>query len=296
MLAVSGDSDSRGSAELLDILAQTDPQSSFYEHAAALLDKKLAPHWSPSAVPLQPLTVRARATDAANPFSFFEAIYCINLDRQQDRWKDASKRFRTVGIAHRVRRFAAVETPFSHHIGCALSHRTILAEARAQGLRNVLVFEDDVLFSPNAIAELRANVDELTGRSWSLLYLGGHRWGRTFDKAPGCQHLEEGNRLTCTHAIAYHESIFERILADIPATPSAVALWLREHAGIDQYYAHSLGGTHLLTSPPIASQASILSQENRAFRIEGAVTLRFYLGARARELWRWVKPAARTQR
>jgi len=204
--------------------------------------------------------------EMANPFFWFDAIYCINLDRAKDRWEKVSRRFEALGIAHRVRRFAAVETPSNHHIGCALSHRAILAEAKAQGLHNVLVFEDDVLFSPNAAEELRCGVDELKRRSWSTLYLGGHRWGQSFEKAPGCGHLEEPHGLTCTHAIAYHESIFDRILSDVPATPSAVALWLRQHRGIDQYYARSLDGLHLVTIPVIATQASILGQEECVFR------------------------------
>jgi hypothetical protein len=96
--------------------------------------------------------------------------------------------------------------------------------------------------------------------------LGGHRWGQSFETVPGCQYLEQPHGLTCTHAIAYHESIFDRVLSDVPATPSAAALWLRQHHGIDQYYARSLDGLHLVTNPVIAAQASILGQEERTFR------------------------------
>jgi hypothetical protein len=215
--------------------------------------------------PARAIAERVRR-EMANPFFFFDAIYCINLDRAQKRWEDVSRRFEALGIAHRVRRFAAIETPSDHHIGCALSHRAILAEAKAQGLHNVLVFEDDVLFSPNAAEELRRAVNEIERRSWATLYLGGHRWGQSFETVPGCQYLEQPHGLTCTHAIAYHESIFDRVLSDVPATPSAAALWLRQHHGIDQYYARSLDGLHLVTNPVIAAQASILGQEERTFR------------------------------
>jgi hypothetical protein len=213
------------------------------------------------------------ARDAADrefdsPFHYFDAIYCINLNRETIRWNQMQERFDALGIGGRVSRFPAIETPSNHHIGCALSHRAILAEARQRALKNVLVFEDDVIFSENANEELRLNVEELKHRDWKTLYLGGHRWGRDFDKASGCSHLEVPHGVTCTHAIAYHHSIFDRILAGIPATASGVALWLREHHGIDQYFARALDGLHLIASPIVATQGSILASESRPFETQ----------------------------
>jgi len=209
--------------------------------------------------------VEAVQTELSNPFHFFDAIYCINLDRDKGRWEEVMKRFQRLGIAERVSRFAAFETPLSHHIGCALSHRAILAEAQKRRLRNVLVFEDDVMFSPDAVEELRCNIEELRTREWRMLYLGGHRWGRQFPKAPGCRHLEVPHLLTASPAMAYNHAIYERILGDIPATPSGVALWLRKQYGIDQYCSRALDGLTLVTSPVIATQRSLLSQETRTF-------------------------------
>src|SRR5262249_14321960 len=137
--------------------------------------------------------------------------------------------------------------------------------ARQRGLSNVLVFEDDVIFSRNALEELRPNIEELKHREWETLYLGGHCWGQTFPKAPGCQYLKAASGVTWTHAIAYHASMFDRVLAEVPETPSAVALWLRKHLGIDQYYAKIFDGS-LITSPLIASQGSILAQETERFK------------------------------
>ncbi len=209
--------------------------------------------------------VAAADREFSSPFHFFDAIYCINLNTKTDRWEAVQARFEALGIAGRVRRFPAFETPSNHHIGCALSHRAILAEAKQRGLRNVLVFEDDVIFSVDAAERLRPNIEELKQRDWKTLYFGGHRWGQTFEKAPGCRHLEIPKGLTCTHAIAYHESIYGQILKDIPTSPSAVALWLRANGGIDQYYARVFDGKHLVTSPTVASQRSIVKQEAQSF-------------------------------
>ena len=71
--------------------------------------------------------------------------------------------------------------------------------------------------------------------------------------------------LTCTHAIAYNHTIYDQILNDVPDTVTAVALWCRKHVAIDAYYAKSLDGLHLVTSPSIATQRSLLRQETRAF-------------------------------
>ncbi len=199
-----------------------------------------------------------------SPFFFFDAIYCINLDRETDRWKDMQRRFRDLGIARRVRRFAAVETPHNYHIGCALSHRGVIAEARQLKLKNVLIFEDDARFSPDAILELKNSIDELKQREWHNLNLGGHRWGRTFEKAPGCRYLEVPQGLSSAHAIAHNHTVYDRILADIPSSAAETALWCR-HNAFDKYLIKRFEGMRLVTSPIIVSQHAILRQETRAF-------------------------------
>lgn len=208
--------------------------------------------------------------ELVGPFTFFDGIYCINLDRQPERWKSVQEHLRRVGLKFmgNVRRFPAVDTPENHHIGCALSHRAIIEEARWQGLRNVLVLEDDVRFSPLALPELAASLRELEARSWDLLYLGGTRWGRTYPLAPGCRHLEIPIGLTCTHAIAYNHTVYDSLLADLPARPSEMAIWLETHRGIDQYYASSFKGEVLLVRPPVATQPNLKAHETRSFVLE----------------------------
>ena len=207
------------------------------------------------------------AQELRGPFHFFDAIYCINLDRETGRWESVMRQSKALGIDHRVRRFAAIETPHSHHIGCALSHRAIVAEAQWLGLRNVLVLEDDVLFSRQTVDVLAQSLAELAGQSWSLLHLGGHRGGGALPFAPGGQFLQAARGLTGLHAVAYHCSAYARILAEVPATPTAMARWLRAHQGIDHYYALHLGGTSLVTWPSVASRPSLLPEENPAFEL-----------------------------
>ncbi len=197
-----------------------------------------------------------------SPFFYFDAIYCINLESDVGRWEKIMRRFERLGIDHRIRRFRAVETPGNHHIGCALSHRSIIAEARWLGLKNVLVFEDDAVFLKDALNLMERTIAELKKKDWTLFYLGGHRWEANHPLAPGCQHLRRpDHRLTCTHALAYHHTIFSKILSDLPDDIPSMQRWLETEHGIDQYLRYI--DRRFLAEPVVASQPSILEQEDR---------------------------------
>jgi len=215
----------------------------------------------------------AVAEELRNPFDFFDAIYCINLDRETGRWESVMRQFDRVGVGRRVRRFAAFETPANHHVGCALSHRAVVREAKAQGLRNVLVFEDDVILTTDALARLDTAVREIDGRAWNLLYLGGCRWEHRFPMVEGCTGLEQAGPVTCAHAVAYHQSIYDRILEDAPADADSMEDWLKIHHGIDQYYAFCLPEKKFLLAPAVATQLAILPLESADMvaRISGQV-------------------------
>jgi hypothetical protein len=209
--------------------------------------------------------VKAAQAELAGPFHFFDAIYCINLDRRTDRWERMRRRFQRLGIERKVRRFAAAETPPNHHIGCALSHRRIIAEARQQQLKTVLVFEDDTRFSPDAADVLTRSLRELEGRDWQLLYLGGCRSEDLLQSVPGCKYLQIPAQISCTHAIAYHHTVYDAILNAVPDNAIDVALWVRTHLAIDQFYTYSLRPLSFLTCPVIAAQENMMSEETRLF-------------------------------
>lgn len=209
--------------------------------------------------------IRTVQAELISPFHFFDAIYCINLDRQPDRWEAMQRRFRKLGIERKVRRFSAADTPLNHHIGCALSHRRIIAEAKRQQLKTVLVFEDDARFSPDATDVLRLSLRELERLQWQLLYLGGYKSANSLREIPGCNHLSIPTLITCTHAIAYHCSVYDAILKTVPDDAIDVARWIRTHAAIDQFYTSSLRAVSVLTTPVIATQEGILAEESRVF-------------------------------
>lgn len=206
--------------------------------------------------------IAAAREEIRNPFHFFDAIYCINRAPETGRWRDMSARFARLGIAHRVRRFEAIETPRNPHAGYGLAHRAIVADAKAQGLENVLVFEDEVRFTADAIPGLQAALEELKGREWKLLYLGACRWNRDFPPLDGCQRLGQAGAVTSAHAVAYHRSIFDRILGEVPADNAGMEAWLNTHHGLDQYYAFTVTEEKYLLSPVVATKLDILAMES----------------------------------
>jgi hypothetical protein len=196
-----------------------------------------------------------------NPFMFFDAIYCINLDSAADRWQRVMTRFETLGISSIVRRFPGVETPANSQVGCALSHRAIVEEACRLGFKNVLVFEDDVVFTTDAQANLKTALKELDGLDWGLLYLGACCWEHKFPKVAGCTRLEHAGPVTTCHAVAYHQSAYETVRQNVPMDEVKMREWLEIYRGIDQYYACSIRDRKFLLSPVIATQENLLPYE-----------------------------------
>ncbi len=203
--------------------------------------------------------------ELSNPLLYFDAVYCINLESATERRQEMQRRLELLGVADRVRWFAAVETPDSHHVGCALSHRAILEQARKHGLENVLVFEDDAIFLDDALECLSKSVAELRAQDWNTFQLGGHRWGEDFPDAPGCSFLQDLQQgLSCTHAIAYNRPVFGKILDDLPKEVEDMEKWLETYKGIDQYLNGI--GKRFLCRPIVASQLTLLDQEDAEYR------------------------------
>ncbi len=215
--------------------------------------------------------VAAVEQEMQSPFFFFDAVYCIVTDTKSVRWAVMRKRLRALGLDRVIRVFPAVMTPENHHIGCALSHRSIISRARRQNLGNVLVFEDDAIFLDETLYYLQRSVNELKARDWNVFYLGGHTWGRTFSPAEGCSFLERPVGLTCTHALAYNRSVFDVILDELPDTVEGMAGWIERNRAIDQFLPQL--DNIFVAAPIVASQLSILPQEKEEFRH------RFTLGA-----------------
>lgn len=154
-----------------------------------------------------------------------DAAYCITLDEQPERMARAARHFHEIGLCrhivfHRARRHA------EHITGCWLSHKAVAAHALALGQREVLILEDDVLFSQSweRVARRIARARPELPDGWRALFLG-HRPYRAYLAAPGLLH-------TCSHLMhAYVAS--ERLLAWLAETPAGDPRIPSSHPAVD---------------------------------------------------------------
>jgi hypothetical protein len=201
------------------------------------------------------------ACEAASPLSFFDGIFCLNLDSDTERWAQARHRHERLNIAWQVERFSAVATPENHHRGNAMSFRQMVAEAQRRDYEHVLILEDDAVFIDNTVAVMKAAVTELADLKWDLCFLGACVWSQKFPFLPGSAVLQECGPVTCTHAVAVHRRAYDRILADIPVAGEEFDQWLSESLACDQYLWRRIAdGTFraVITSPRVASQPALL--------------------------------------
>ncbi|HEY2814313.1 MAG TPA: hypothetical protein VGJ03_12675 [Acidimicrobiales bacterium] len=216
----------------------------------------------------------------ASPFTFFDAVFCLNLDRATDRWETMSQRFGMLDIGWRVERFPAVDTPDNHHRGVALSFRAMIAEAQRRGYANVLVIEDDAVFLDSTIDVLGTAVDELATHEWDIVYLGGCPHGRSFPFVEGSSVLQEPSGMTCTHALAFNHTSFDRLLDELPAAdaedPAAFDAWLAKYVAIDQYLPRRIdSGAYraLAVYPRVASQPALTQYADSDLALRARYTI-----------------------
>jgi glycosyl transferase, family 25 len=112
---------------------------------------------------------------------FFDRAYIINLSDRADRRREAVREFRRIGVdvPNDVVRFYTATRPTEKGSfpdlgtrGNFTSHRNVLDLAKRDGLRNVLVFEDDISFrsiDPSFEKKLMA---QLAREEWDVVLFG----------------------------------------------------------------------------------------------------------------------------
>jgi hypothetical protein len=190
-----------------------------------------------------------RAAEPGFDWSFVDGVYCISLSHREDRAALAARELHRVGLCTRTL-FVRTKKAGTAKRGCWEAHRAVAADARARGLRRVLVLEDDFAFSrsvsPATVARIGAALRRLPP-DWLGFYLGhwalwAYPVGR---RALRCSSL-------CTHAYVASE----RLLAWLVETPferrEAVARRRIGGRGLDASFA-ALPGMYAFF-PLVASQ------------------------------------------
>jgi GR25 family glycosyltransferase involved in LPS biosynthesis len=118
-------------------------------------------------------TANSTNCDAAGVWSFFDRIYCISLKERPDRRAQAAVQFARVGLADRVTFRIIDRHPTDREQGIYASHMGCIRKGLDEGARNILIFEDDVVFERFSPARLASALSFLRRQpDWQILFFG----------------------------------------------------------------------------------------------------------------------------
>ena len=81
-------------------------------------------------------------------FDAIEHVVYINLDERVDRKTQIQRELLSVFPAHKITRCPAIRNAVGG-IGCSMSHIAVLEMAKKEGWSNVLIVEDDYVWTPS---------------------------------------------------------------------------------------------------------------------------------------------------
>jgi GR25 family glycosyltransferase involved in LPS biosynthesis len=182
-------------------------------------------------------------------FEKFDKIYCINLDKRADRWEKVSKIFNEVGITN-VIRYSAVNgddldlskinynpSLLKGELGILETHLNLLQEAKDEGLKEIVIMEDDVVFTDEIYKfdEYLDNVPE----DWDMIFVGGnHMYGET-------PHFINDKILKVNGTVAIHCIIIKESIMDV-----ILEIAKNRKKQIDGYYADIQTGYNVYSFTP----------------------------------------------
>jgi GR25 family glycosyltransferase involved in LPS biosynthesis len=109
----------------------------------------------------------------ASGWDFFDRIYCISLEDRGDRRQAAAASFATVGLTGKVEFILVKPHASNREQGMYESHMTCLRKGLESGARNIVIFEDDVIFDRfDAKRFLQCTQFLAQHPDWKVLLLG----------------------------------------------------------------------------------------------------------------------------
>lgn len=151
-------------------------------------------------------------TAIADPGTTFERVYCLNLDRRPDRWRRFVEGLPAEWPFELPERVPAIDGRRVKHPdywsagggawGCYRSHLRLIEQCLNEGVRSVLLLEDDALFPPDFTARVTAWLRGVPA-NWQMLYLGGqHLFAKSHPPRRLGPDLYQPYNVNRTHAFA----------------------------------------------------------------------------------------------
>lgn len=142
---------------------------------------------------------------------YFDSIFCLNLATRPDRWEAfLQEAVKLPGQPEIIRwlGWPADGGYTERSISASNSHFQAIQRAKAAGLKNVLIFEDDVEF--HNLEHLPAVIEQLSKTEWDLFYLGANVCNRI---TPEGEHLGRLSHAQAQHAYAVNWHFYDRVLS-----------------------------------------------------------------------------------
>lgn len=140
---------------------------------------------------------------------YFDRVAVINLDRRTDRMAQFESQTKDLGID--FVRYSAVDAQafgISPMNACRQSHHKVLTDAAADGVKRLLILEDDVEFK-SKFNESFADVVATLPNDWQMLYLGSNSLSPV---DIGIKGLWKSNAALTTHAYGVKAELFDTLI------------------------------------------------------------------------------------
>lgn len=149
-----------------------------------------------------------------------DAVYCISLQEQPHRTRQASEHFHQIGLCRHIKFYRPVRGAHSER-AIWESHRAVAQDAVAKGSQGALILEDDVFFrrSWDLLAPKVERAIASLPEQWQCFFLGHLPYQGYF-----VRHNVMRVRSTCLHAYIAAPSLLAFIAATEPLDP-AVPIW-----------------------------------------------------------------------
>lgn len=177
---------------------------------------------------------------------YFERICILNLPYKPERRERLTRHLAEQGFEKNItwmRSYSGDKMPppawwnaGNGAWGCHLSHARVLAEAIADGIENVLILEDDVVFQPDAAPLLKGFMKQVP-EDWGQIYLGGQHL-KDPTTVVGSPFVLRCHCVNRTHAFAVHKRAMVRMHQHIWHAPD----YMQRPGG--WHIDHQLGVAH----------------------------------------------------
>lgn len=152
-------------------------------------------------------------------FKYFDKIFVINLDKNKEKWNSVIAELKKHNI-NNYTRFSGIfinngESRLDRVNGCKESHIQIVEFAKKNKLKNVLIFEDDIIID-NSLTKYIDNIIKFIDKTtWDLCYFGGnHVVKDLIYNVPEkiSENVVKINHTLTTHSYAINYTCYDKII------------------------------------------------------------------------------------